>query len=98
MLQHAVISRGVLQHALWPRQGEQRPRAPSTAQWQVERNRALEAERDYTELFYGAQEALTLLRGAGRDPALRRWAVDQAIMNLEAAGVVPIEAEPSPSA
>ena len=89
MLQHAVISRGVLQRALWPRQGD----APSVAQWQVERNRALEAERDYTELFYGAQEALTLLRGAGRDPALRRWAVDQAIMNLEAAGIVPVSSD-----
>ena len=59
MLQHAVISRGVLQRALWPRQGD----APSVAQWQVERNRALAAEREYSALYMSARDALEMLRG-----------------------------------
>ena len=96
MLQHAVISRGVLQHALWPRQGDNPPWEPSVAQWQVERNRALAAERNYSDLYMAARDVLDLLRGAGADPTLRRWAVERASMALEDAGVVLLE-ERSPS-
>ena len=95
MLQHAVISRGVLQHALWPRQGDNYW-APSVEQWQIERNRALAAERNYSDLYMAARDALALLRGAGADPTLRRWAVERASMALADAGVVPSE-ERSPS-
>ena len=62
MLQHAVISRGVLQHALWPRQGDNYW-APSVEQWQIERNRALAAEREYSALYMSARDALEMLRG-----------------------------------
>ena len=96
MLQHAVISRGVLQHALWPRQGDNPPWAPSVAQWQSERNRAVAAESNYSDLYMAARDALGLLRGAGADPTLRRWAVERASMALEDAGVVLLE-ERSPS-
>ena len=95
MLQHAVISRGVLQHALWPRQGDNPPWEPSVAQWQVERDRTLQAEARYAELYAAAEQALTLLRAGVRGEGRSEngdnigWAVEQAIMNLEAAGVVP---------
>ena len=62
MLQHAVISRGVLQHALWPRQGDNYW-APSAEQWQVEHNRALAAESAYSALYMSARDALEMLRG-----------------------------------
>ena len=88
MLQHAVISRGVLQHALWPRQGDNPPWAPSVAQWQVERNRALAAESNYSDLYMAARDALELLRGG---------AVALAERALADAGVVPIAEERSPS-
>ena len=74
MLQHAVISRGVLQHALWPRQGEQPPWEPSVAQWQVERNRALAAEREYSALYMSARDALEMLRGGAYSLAERALA------------------------
>ena len=70
MLQHAVISRGVLQRALWPRQGD----TPSVAQWQVERNRALAAEREYSALYMSARDALEMLRGGAYSLAERALA------------------------
>ena len=72
MLQHAVISRGVLQRALWPRQGDYW--APSVAQWQVERNRALAAEREYSALYMSARDALAMLRGGAYSLAERALA------------------------
>ena len=74
MLQHAVISRGVLQRALWPRQGD----APSVAQWQVERNRALAAEREYSALYMSARDALEMLRG-GADALAERALADAGV-------------------
>ena len=73
MLQHAVISRGVLQHALWPRQGDNYW-APSVEQWQVERNRALAAEREYSALYMSARDALEMLRGGSYSLAERALA------------------------
>ena len=67
MLQHAVISRGVLQRALWPRQGD----APSVAQWQA---RALAAEREYSALYMSARDALEMLRGGAYSLAERALA------------------------
>ena len=72
MLQHAVISRGVLQRALWPRQGDNW--VPSVEQWQVERNRALAAEREYSALYMSARDALEMLRGGAYSLAERALA------------------------
>ena len=72
MLQHAVISRGVLQRALWPRQGDNW--APSVEQWQVERSRALAAEREYSALYMSARDALEMLRGGAYSLAERALA------------------------
>ena len=77
MLQHAVISRGVLQHALWPRQGDNYW-APSAEQWQVERNRALAAESAYSALYMSARDALEMLRG-GADALAERALADAGV-------------------
>ena len=77
MLPHAVISRGVLQHALWPRQGDNYW-APSAEQWQVERNRALAAEREYSALYMSARDALEMLRG-GADALAERALADAGV-------------------
>ena len=95
-----MISRGVLQHALWPRQEEEPPWAPSAERWQAERDRALQAEARYAELYAAAEQALTLLRagvlGEGRsgdNGDTIGWAVTQAITHLEAAGIVPASSD-----
>ena len=86
MLQHAVISRGVLQHALWPRQGDNNPLwVPSAEQWQVERNRALAAEREYSALYMSARDALEMLRG-GADALAERALVDAGVEVRSALG------------